>query len=68
VNTALDVAEGSATRGGRRRQTYEIALGEARETRTCLQVAESSKYVRRVEAALYAKRDQVIGTLVNTVR
>jgi four helix bundle protein len=36
ASVALNVAEASGTRGGRRRNTHEIALGEARETRACL--------------------------------
>ena len=67
-SVALNVSEGSATRGGRRRNTYEIALGEARETRACLQVAEAMGYVPTVDAAVLDKLDRVIATLVKVVR
>ena len=65
---ALNVSEGSATRGGRRRNTYEIALGEARETRACLEAAEAIGYVDRVSPELRDKLDRVIATLVKLVR
>ena len=67
-SVALNVSEGSGTRGGRRRNTYEIALGEARETRACLEVAEAMGYVPKVDARLADKLDRVIATLVKVVR
>jgi len=68
ASVALNVSEGSATRGGRRRNTYEIALGEARETRACLHVAEAAGYVLSVAPELLDKLDRVIATLVKVVR
>ena len=68
VSMTLNCAEGSATRGGRRRLTYEIALGEAREVRACLQVAEAAGYLDKVDPALLDKLDRVIATLVKVVR
>ena len=63
ANTALNVGEGSGTRGGRRRNTYDIALGEAKETRTCLHVAQRAKYVGAVSPSLLDKLERVIATL-----
>ena len=68
VAVALNVSEGSGVRGGRRRNAYEIALGEARETRACLQVAEAIGYVSPVPPELHDKLDRVIATLVKVVR
>jgi four helix bundle protein len=68
VAVALNVAEGSATRGGRRRNTYEIALGEMRETRACLEAAEAIGYVPCIAPELKDKLDRVIATLVKVVR
>ena len=68
VSMTLNTAEGSATRAGRRRLTYEIALGEAREVRACLQVAEAAGYLDRFDPALLDKLDRVIATLVKVVR
>jgi four helix bundle protein len=68
IAVVLNVAEGSGTRGGRRRNTYEIALGEARETRACLHVAEAAGYVSTIAPDLLDKLDRVIATLVKLVR
>jgi four helix bundle protein len=68
VAIALNTAEGSGTRGGRRRNTYEIALGEARETCACLHAAEAAGYVSSVPLQLMGKLDHVIATLVKVVR
>jgi four helix bundle protein len=68
IGVALNVSEGSATRGGRRRNTYEIALGEARETRACLEAAEAIGYVAEIAPELTDKLDRVIATLVKVVR
>jgi four helix bundle protein len=43
ASAALNVAEASGTRGGRRRNSHEIALGEARETRACLACRRSCR-------------------------
>jgi four helix bundle protein len=68
VGVALNISEGSATRGGRRRNTYEIALGEARETRACLAAAEAIGYVPSIAPELKDRLDRVIATLVKVVR
>ena len=65
---ALNLAEGSGLRGGRRRQAYDIALGEAQETRAILEVAEAAGYVRSIEPHVLAGLRQIIGTLINVVR
>ena len=65
---ALNMAEASGARAGRRRNAYDIALGEARETRACLQVAEAAGYVMKVDAALLDKLDRVVATLFKVVR
>ncbi len=43
---------------------YRTALGSARETLACLRVGEALGYVEPVPAALTARFDRVIGTLV----
>ena len=68
VSMTLNVAEGSGTRGGRRRQTYDIALGETREVLACLQPAEAAGYLDDLEPALLDRLDHVIATLVKVVR
>jgi four helix bundle protein len=67
-SVVLNVAEGSGSRGGRRRNSYDVALGEARETLAILEVAEASGYVTSVAPAMRGRLDHIIGTLVNLVR
>ena len=64
----LNVAEGCGHRGGRRRQAYEFALGEARETLANLEVAEAIGYLPAIAPEMRRKLDHVIGTLVNLSR
>jgi four helix bundle protein len=68
TSVPLNVAEGSGLRGGRRRQAYDIALGEAKETLSVLETAEAAGYVRCVELHVRARLDHIIGTLTNVVR
>jgi four helix bundle protein len=68
VQTALNVAEGSGTSGGRRRNTYRIALGEAKETRCCLHAGEAAGYLRSVAPELLDKLERVIATLAKVVQ
>jgi hypothetical protein len=60
----LNVAEGSGSFGGVRTQRYRTALGSARETMSCLLVAERFGYVEAMPGALVAAMNRVIGTLV----
>ena len=43
-SVALNIAEGSGSSGGTRRERYKNALGSARETSACLDVAEAFAY------------------------
>jgi four helix bundle protein len=63
-SVVLNVAEGSGSFGGMRMQRYRTALGSARETMSCLLVAERFGYVEAVPEALVASMNRVIGTLV----
>ena len=66
-SVALNISEGSGSRGGTRRERYQNALGSARETGACLDVALAFGYVEAVNPALRAKLHQVQATLVNNV-
>ena len=63
-SVVLNVAEGSGSFGRMRTARYRTALGSARETLACLRVGEALGYVETVPAALNARIDRVIGTLV----
>jgi four helix bundle protein len=63
-SVVLNVGEGSGSVGRMRTARYRTALGSARETRACLQVAEAFGYVGAMPDALVQRLDRVIGTLV----
>jgi four helix bundle protein len=68
LSIVLNIAEGSATRDGKRRNRYSDALGSARETFSALEVAEALGYTEPMTAQLRNRFDHVIGTLVNLLR
>jgi len=65
---ALNVSEGSGSRGGTRRERYQNALGSARETGACLDVAMALGYVQGLDAGVRGRLDFICGTLVKNVR
>ena len=66
-SVALNTSEGSGCREGTRTERYRNALGSARETGACLDVAIALGYVERVDAALLAALDRVRATLAKNV-
>jgi four helix bundle protein len=66
-SVALNVSEGSGSHGGTRRERYRNALGSARETGSCLDVALAFGYVEEVDARLLDALDHVRATLVKNV-
>ena len=67
ASVALNISEGSGSRGGTRRERYHNALGSARETGACLDVAEALGYVARVDASVRDRLDHVRATLAKNV-
>jgi four helix bundle protein len=63
-SVALNVSEGSGSSGGTRRERYRNALGSARETGACLDVALALGYVDGVDPKLLDALDKVRATLV----
>ncbi len=63
-SVVLNLAEGSGSFGGVRTQRYRTALGSARETMSCLRVAEAFGYIEALPAPLLGTLNRVIGTLV----
>ena len=59
--------EGMYSRGQNRHARYHSALGSARETLSCLEVAALSSYVEE-DKQLWDQLDRVVGTLVLLVR
>jgi four helix bundle protein len=67
ASVALNVQEGSGAHGGTRRERYRNALGSARETGACLDVAIALGYVEHVDAGILDALDKVRATLVKNV-
>jgi len=67
-SVALNVSEGSGCKGGTRRERYLNALGSARETGACLDVAMACGYVGEIDGALLDQLDWVRAVLVKNVR
>jgi four helix bundle protein len=67
ASVALNLAEGMYSRGRNRGARYHTALGSARETWACLEVAAAAGYVGALEPAVLSRFNQVIGTLVRLV-
>jgi four helix bundle protein len=63
-SVALNLAEGSGSIGGIRTTRYRTSLGSARESVSCLQVAERHGYIAPMPRELVLKMNRVIGTLV----
>ena len=69
TSVPLNLAEGSGSRGGNRRQRYLTALGSAREVVACIEVGRAMGYVQDIDdTAIRGNLDQVIGTLVRICR
>jgi len=66
-SVALNLSEGSGSSGGTRRERYRNALGSARETGACIDVALALGYVESVDAGLLDALDKVRATLVKLV-
>jgi four helix bundle protein len=64
---ALNASEATGSNGGTRRERYRNALGSARETGACIDVAMAFGYVEEVNAELLDALDQVRATLVKVV-
>ncbi|MGE0326687.1 MAG: four helix bundle protein [Kofleriaceae bacterium] len=60
---ALNVAEGSYSRGRNQAARFHTAMGSAREALACLEVAAALGQLEPLEPALIARFDRIIGTL-----
>ena len=63
----LNVAEGSGSRAGTRRQRYHDALGSTRESAACLDAADALGYCA-LDAGLRDTLERIAATLINVVR
>jgi four helix bundle protein len=67
ASVALNTAEGCGSHAGTRVERYRSALGSARETGACLDVAAALGYVQGVHAGLLDKLDHVRAVLAKLV-
>jgi four helix bundle protein len=67
ASVALNMAEGSGSRGGNRNVRYRSALGSARETMACLDVAIALGYVEHVDSQIRQSLDSVRRVLTSVV-
>lgn len=66
---ALNTSEGAYSQGRNKRSRYFTALGSARETLSCVEVAAALGYLEPIDAATLDRVQQVIGTpLVRLVK
>jgi four helix bundle protein len=67
TSVVLNVAEGSGSSGGNRRQRYHSALGSAYEVNGCFDSAQAMQYIAPIEHAVRDRPDHVIGTLTRVL-
>lgn len=67
ASVALNIAEGTYSRGRRRQARYHDALGSAREVLACLEVAQAQGALSAPPPTLLAHLNHIIGTLVKLV-
>lgn len=65
---ALGVAEGMYSRGRNRAARYHTALGSARETMACLEVAVAMGYLDIADPTVLDALARIVGTLVRLVQ
>ena len=67
TSVPLNTAEGSYSRGKNKAARYHTALGSARESLACLEVAEALGYLPEVDEQLRDRFGRVIATLTKLV-
>jgi four helix bundle protein len=67
ASVALNIAEASGSSGGTRTARYRTALGSARETGACLDVAIALGYIEDVNTEMLDRLDRVRATLVRVI-
>ena len=63
ASVALNVSEGSYARGKNRPALYQVALGSAKESRACLDVARSFGYIDEVDPQVLADLSSICAVL-----
>lgn len=67
-SVALNVAEGMFSRGGNQAARYHSALGSARETLACIEVAIAMGYLASADPVVIDQLRRIVATLVRLVQ
>jgi four helix bundle protein len=67
TSVVLNIAEGSGSFGGNRRQRYHSAMGSAYEVRACFDSAEAMQYVDAIDGGVRERPAIVINTLIKVL-
>ena len=68
ASAALNASEGSCSQGANRTTRYYSALGSARETLACIEVAVAMKLIKQPDPKVIDRLNRVIATLVRLTR
>ena len=67
TSVPLNIAEGSYARGRNRQALYQVALGSAKETGACLEVALAFGYIDCIDEQALADLDSICAVLYSLV-
>ena len=68
ASMALNCSEASGSRGRNAQARFHTALGSARETLACVEVAVAFGYLPAMRAEVHPRMNQIIGTLTKLAR
>jgi four helix bundle protein len=68
ASMALNTSEGSYSRGRNKQLRYHSALGSARETLSCVEVAVALGHIENVSAGVASNMRRILGTLTKLAR
>ena len=63
ASISLNIAEGSYARGRNRQALYHVALGSAKESKACLDVAIALGYLETIDAPIVAELSSICAVL-----
>jgi four helix bundle protein len=67
TSVVLNLAEGSGSFGGNRKQRYHSAMGSSYEVLACFDSAEAMQYIRPLDAGVRGRPLLVVNTLMKVL-
>jgi four helix bundle protein len=67
ASVTLNISEGSYARGRNRPALYQVALGSAKESKACLEVAQSFGYIASIDPQVLAGLSSICAVLYTLV-